>query len=288
MISHDPTLDDLITLALREDVPHGDVTTRVCVPEGIWARARVTAKAPCVLAGRDVFSRVFERVDPEVQVRFGVRDGTQLVKGNVPVVLEGRAHSLLIGERPALNFLMRLSGIATSARAMSEVLAGTGTRVVDTRKTTPGWRNLEKAAVRAGGAHSHRASLSDGVMIKDNHIAACGGITAAVERARAGIHHLLKIEVEVEDLTQLEEALAAGADVVLLDNMDDETLTRAAAVVRLHHANTGRLVVTEASGNMNIERLPAVARAGIDLVSVGALTHSVMAADLSMKLELVS
>lgn len=288
MISHDPTLDDLIDLALREDVPHGDVTTRVCVPEGVWARARVTAKAPCVLAGRGVFEKVFQRVDPDVEVRFGVPDGTRLVRGDVPVVLEGRAHSLLIGERPALNFLMRLSGIATAARAMSDVLAGSGTRVVDTRKTTPGWRNLEKAAVRAGGASSHRASLSDGVMIKDNHIAACGGITTAVERARAGVHHLLKIEVEVEDLMQLQEALAAGADVVLLDNMDDDLLTRAANVVRLHNAGTGGKVVSEASGNMTIARLPAVAQAGVDIVSVGALTHSVIAADLSMKLELFS
>lgn len=274
-------------LALREDIPHGDVTTAACVPEGVWARARVTAKQPCVLAGRRPFERIFERTDPEVQVRFGARDGASLARGDVPVVLEGRARSLLIGERPALNFLMRLSGIATAARAMSDVLAGSGTRVVDTRKTTPGWRTLEKAAVRAGGAHNHRASLSDGVMIKDNHIAACGGITEAVERAREHVHHLLKIEVEVCDLDQLEEALSAGADVVLLDNMDDDALARAAAVVQSHNARTSSRVLTEASGNMTLRRLPAVAAAGVDLVSVGALTHSAPSADLSMKLELV-
>lgn len=286
MISHDPTLDDLIDLALREDAPHGDVTTLSCVPAGIWARARITAKSPCVMAGRGVFERVFERVDPEVHVRFGVRDGASLVRGDVCAVLEGRAHSLLLGERPALNFLMHLSGIATAARAMSDVLAGSGTRVTDTRKTTPGLRNLEKAAVRAGGAASHRASLSDGVMIKDNHIAACGGISAAVAAARANVHHLLKIEVEVEDLLQLDEALEAGADVVLLDNMDDDMLLRAAAVVRLFNERTGGRVLSEASGNMTMARLPAVADAGVDLVSVGALTHTVTAADLSMRLEL--
>jgi nicotinate-nucleotide pyrophosphorylase (carboxylating) len=288
MIAHDPTLDRLIDLALAEDAPHGDVTTRACVPEGVWATARIVAKQACVLAGRRVFERVFERVDPEVSVRFGVRDGSLLSVGDVPVVMDGRAHSLLVGERVALNFLMRLTGIATSSRRMSDCVIGTSTRVVDTRKTTPGWRMLEKDAVLAGGAFNHRASLSDGVLIKDNHIAACGGITQAVERARERVHHLLRVEVEVESLRQLEEALACGADGVLLDNMDDDTLERSVAVVRTHVASSGRSVFTEASGNMTLERLPSVAATGVDFISVGGLTHSAPAADLSMKLSLDS
>jgi nicotinate-nucleotide pyrophosphorylase (carboxylating) len=286
MIAHDPTLDGLIDLALAEDAPHGDVTTRACVPEGVWAQARVVAKAACVLAGRRVFERVYERVDPQVQVRFGARDGSLLSVGDVPVVLEGRAHSLLVGERVALNFLMRLTGIATRARLMADAVSHTETRVVDTRKTMPGWRALEKDAVRAGGAANHRASLSDGVLIKDNHIAACGGITAAVKRARSRVHHLLRIEVEVEDERQLEEALAAGADGVLLDNMNDDELAHAVAIVRTYVASSGRPVFTEASGNMTLERLPRAAATGVDLISVGGLTHSAPAADLSMKLEL--
>jgi nicotinate-nucleotide pyrophosphorylase (carboxylating) len=198
----------------------------------------------------------------------------------------GRAHSLLVGERPALNFIMRLSGIATQAARFASAVQGTRARVVDTRKTTPGWRALEKEAVRIGGCANHRMGLFDGVLIKDNHIAAAGGVAAAVAGARATAHHLLKLEVEASTQAHVEECLALGVEAILLDNMDDATLARAVQAVRAHEQRTGGKVVLEASGNMTLERLPRVAATGVDLISMGALTHQARSVDLSMKLSL--
>ncbi len=281
-------LDRLIDLAFDEDLgPSGDVTTLACVRPDAQAEAFVRAKETLVLFGVDVFRRVFARLDPEVVIEAHQRDGDEVDSGTVVITARGRARSLLVGERPALNFLMRLSGIATQARAVSKVLQGTATRVVDTRKTTPGWRALEKAAVQAGGAGSHRMGLFDGVLIKDNHIEAAGGIAAAASRARAHVHHLLKIEIEAGSLAQVDECLAAGADAVLLDNMDDALLAQSVARIRAHEKSTGRRVIVEASGNMTVERLPRVAAAGVDLVSMGALTHQAKSVDLSMKLKLL-
>ncbi len=289
MVWHDPTTSRLIDLALLEDVGTGDITTSSCVLPETLAEARVVAKEPLVLAGLEVFREVLLRVDGTLEISAEATDGTTLAKGDVAVRARGSAQALLVAERTALNFLQRLSGIATLTRRMADALEPfPGTKLVDTRKTTPGLRSLEKAAVRAGGGKNHRGSLMDGVLIKDNHIEAAGGITNAVERARRAAHHLLKIEVETTTLEEVSEALRAGADVILLDNMDDETLSQAVARVRAHIVDTQQRVRTEASGNMSLERLPRVGAIGVDFVSVGALTHSARAVDLSMKLELRS
>lgn len=288
MVWHDPTTSQLIDLALFEDVGSGDVTTTSCVEEDTRAQARVVAKEPLVLFGMGVFREVLLRVDDSLEILPEAEDGQRLERGDVAVRAKGSARSLLVAERTALNFLQRLSGVATLTRAMADALAPfPNTRLVDTRKTTPGFRTLEKAAVRAGGGKNHRGGLSDGVLIKDNHIAAAGGITKALLAARASAHHLLKLEVETTTLDEVSEALSASADVILLDNMDDDTLSQAAALVRAHVVDTKRRVLMEASGNMSLERLPRIGALGIDLVSVGALTHSARAVDLSMKLELL-
>jgi nicotinate-nucleotide pyrophosphorylase (carboxylating) len=287
----EPHLDRLIDLAFEEDLAGaGDVTTRATVPPATRGIASVRAKERLVLAGVDVFVRVFQRLDPSVELELLHKDGDVVDKGTVVIRAQGPAPSLLIGERPALNFLMRLSGIATLTAQMVEAVRGTGTRVVDTRKTTPGWRQIEKAAVRAGGGGNHRTGLFDGVLIKDNHIEAAGGVRAAVERARAHAHHLLKIEVECADLAQVDECLALGVDGLLLDNMDEPTMAEAVRRVRAHPSQqaAGALRITlEASGNMTLERLPKVAATGVDIISMGALTHQARSVDLSMKLKLV-
>lgn len=272
----DPT-DQLIRLALTEDIGSGDVTSEALLPPGERGRAVVVAKDELVLAGLDVAVRVFQMLDPAASIKRLRNDGDSLTPGDLALEVESTVRTLLIGERTALNFLQRLSGIATHTAACMRALAGTKTRLLDTRKTTPGFRTLEKRAVRAGGGHGHRTALNDGILIKDNHIAAVGSIGEAVRRARAYAHPLLKVEVEVKNLQEVDEALAAGADMLLLDNMDDAQLAEAVARV------AGR-APTEASGNMSIERLPRVAAAGVDFVSMGALTHSSPAADLSFAL----
>jgi nicotinate-nucleotide pyrophosphorylase (carboxylating) len=244
----------------------------------------VRAKERLTLAGVAVFQRVFEKLDPTVQLNVRCHDGEIVEKGTEVITAAGLAHSLLVGERPGLNFLMRLSGIASLTREMVQAVAGTTTRVVDTRKTTPGWRSIEKAAVRAGGGHNHRTGLFDGVLIKDNHLEAAGGVRAAVEGARRHAHHLLKIEVECGTLAQVEECLVVGVDGLLLDNMDNTLLAEAVRRVRAHPRGAG--VFLEASGNMTLERLPSVAATGVDLISMGALTHQARSVDLSMKLKL--
>ena len=267
----------LIDLALEEDIGPGDITTQTTIDPELMAEAHVRAKQDLVVAGIPVAQAVFAHLDEEVIFAPLVDDGDVVMAGTVLAEVVGPAALLLLGERVALNFLMRLSGIATRTRAFVEAVAPHHALIVDTRKTTPGWRVLEKYAVRVGGGANHRFGLFDGILIKDNHIKAAGGISEAVRLAKEGAPHTLKIEVEVADLAGLEEAIRAGADIVMLDNMDEAALARAV------QAAAGR-VRLEASGGMTLERVGRVAATGVDLISVGALTHSAPAADIHMKI----
>ncbi|HET6439138.1 MAG TPA: carboxylating nicotinate-nucleotide diphosphorylase [Anaeromyxobacter sp.] len=270
-------VERLVELALEEDLSLGDATSEATLEPAASGEGVFLAKEDLVIAGTAVAARVFERLG--ASCRFERRDGEGVRAGEVVGTARGPVQALLAAERTALNFLQRLSGVATATRRCVEALArgGATTRLLDTRKTTPGFRLLEKAAVRAGGGTNHRLSLGDGILIKDNHVAASGGVAEAVRRARARAGALLRIEVEVVDLAGLDAAIAAGADLVLLDNMDDagiaEAVARASGRVRL-----------EASGNMTLERLPRVAATGVDFVSMGAITHSARAVDLSFEL----
>lgn len=270
-------IQQLIDFALAEDIGSGDITTAYLIPDNQIGRAELIAKQSLVLAGISVASLVFTTLDPALQFDMCRKDGDRVSPGDCVLTVEGKMASLLTGERTALNFLQRLSGIATHAHEFVSVLNGTKVRVVDTRKTTPGWRGLEKYAVRVGGAHNHRMGLYDGILIKDNHIAACGGITQAVERAREKASHLVKIEVEVTNADEVEAALAAKADVIMLDNMDLPEIREAVKTI------SGRALV-EVSGNVTRDRLQELADTGVDLISVGALTHSAVAVDLSMRI----
>ncbi|HVN86230.1 MAG TPA: carboxylating nicotinate-nucleotide diphosphorylase [Candidatus Binatia bacterium] len=270
-----PAVADLIAAAVAEDFGSGDVTTRLTVPAHRRAGAHIEAKQAGLLAGVPLVQRVFDVIG-EVTVEPRYNDGDPLEVGAVVAHLTGDAHTLLSGERVALNLLQHLSGIATLTDAFVQAVAGTKCRIVDTRKTLPGLRMVEKYAVRVGGGANHRFNLSDGILIKDNHIVAAGGITAAVNAARAGAPHTLKIEVECTSLSEVDEALAARADCILLDNMDVAHTVQ--AVQRIAGA-----ALVEASGNMTLARVRAIAEAGVDLISVGALTHSAPAFDFSMK-----
>lgn len=272
-------LREIVRLALAEDVGPRDVTTEATVPADRRGAAAVRAKQDLVVAGHAAAAEVMRQVGAEYTVL--VPDGTAVEKGTVVATVRGPLRAVLTGERLALNFLMRLCGIATHTRQVVSVAPSL--KVVDTRKTTPLLRHLEREAVRMGGGANHRFALYDGVLIKDNHIAAAGGISAAVADARAQCHHLLRIEIEVGDLHQLREALDAGVDAVLLDNMDDATLAQAVALARAWQAAGSGRVLLEASGNMTAERLPRIAALGIDLVSMGGLIHQATWADLSMK-----
>ncbi len=265
----------LIRRALEEDIGPGDVTTRAVLRGGETGRARATAKAEMVVAGIDVFGEVFRALDPDLTFAPRLRDGDRAGKGDLLAEVSGHLASILTAERVALNLFQRMSGIATLTRRYVDRVAGMQARILDTRKTMPGLRVLDKYAVRVGGGVNHRYALYDGVLIKDNHIEAAGGIGPAVRRVRERIPHLLKIEVEVKTLAELEEALAAGADSVLLDNMGIEEMT--VAVRRV-----GGKIPLEASGNMTLERVREVAATGVDWISVGALTHSAAAADISL------
>ncbi len=269
---------DMIDLALREDIGCGDITTEALVAPEQTGSGALVAKEPLVLAGLSVARQVFQRLDAGVEVFTSFQDGDKAVSGQTLMNVVGPMRALLMGERTALNFLQRLSGIATLVRNYVHTLGDRPTRLVDTRKTTPGWRVLEKYAVRIGGAANHRMGLFDGVLIKDNHIAACGGIPQAIERIRRRASHLLKVEVEAADLAQVRQALAAGADVIMLDNMDLDQIRQAVAVI------DGRAIV-EVSGKVTIDRLVALADTGVDIISVGALTHSAPAVDISMRIQ---
>jgi nicotinate-nucleotide pyrophosphorylase (carboxylating) len=269
-------VDRIIAVALEEDLASGDLTTEACIDAGASAVAHAVARKPVVACGGPVFARVFTRIDPTLVVESHAGEGTLATAGSRLWTVRGRARAILMGERVALNFVQRMCGVATQARRYVDALPpGSKTRIVDTRKTTPGLRALERYAVRAGGAHNHRDDLGAAVLIKDNHVAACGGVRAAIERARASAPHTAKIECEVDTLEQLDEALAAGADIVLLDNMDTATVTEAVGRTR------GRALL-EASGGITLERVGELARAGVDAISLGALTHSVPSADIGL------
>ncbi len=275
------TIERVVREALAEDVGRGDITTEAVVPADLCVRARVIARQRLVVAGLDAARGVFAQVSPEVTFTPLACDGNE-VPAETPIArVEGPSRAILMGERVSLNLLMHLSGIATITREYVRAVEDTGARVVDTRKTTPGLRELEKAAVRAGGGSNHRFGLDDGVLIKDNHVAMVGGVAEAVHRARRGAHHLLKIEVEVEALGELREALAAGADAVLLDNMTPEQVCEAVALARRERPG----VIVEVSGGVNLETVREYAEAGPDLISVGALTHSALAVDVSLEVE---
>jgi nicotinate-nucleotide pyrophosphorylase (carboxylating) len=272
-----PLVDRLIDLALEEDLGPGDVTTRALIPPDRQGAAQIRAKQNLVVAGLPVAHRVFHRLEPQVQFFMEAGEGQEVSPGTVLAQVRGPLAAILTGERTALNFLMRLSWIATYTRKMVNAVSGFPTSIVDTRKTTPGWRALEKYAVRAGGGANHRFGLFDGVLIKNNHLTAVGSLPEAVRLARENAHSLLKIEVEVSSLAELEEALAAGADIIMLDNLDEATMIRAV------NLTAGRALL-EASGSMTLERLPAVAATGVNLISMGALTHSAPAVDIHLRI----
>ena len=270
----------LIQLALEEDVGDGDATTEWTIPPKHRSRAVIVAKAPLVMAGVDCVRDVMRAVDPDVEVENLALDGHRGEPGTVLVRLAGRTRSILVGERTALNFLGRLSGIASLTRRFVDAVEGTGARIIDTRKTTPGWRLLEKSAVRFGGGANHRVGLYDMVLIKDNHADACGGAPAALQAVRERNDQGLAVEVEVRTLEELESVLPLNPERVLLDNMSVDTL--AEAVRRVRALGQGR-PETEASGNVNLTTVRAIAETGVDFISVGALTHSAPCADVSLR-----
>jgi nicotinate-nucleotide pyrophosphorylase (carboxylating) len=272
-------LDRLINLALDEDLgAAGDVTSLALVPPDAMGTAELLAKEQMIIAGLGAFARVFHHVDPEVQVEFLRKDGEEIKPKVVAAKVSGRLRSLLAGERTALNIVQRMAGIATLAQQAMTSVRGSKLKVLDTRKTPPGMRGLAKEAVRLGGASNHRFGLFDGVLIKDNHIAAVGGsIKEALRRAKANTPRLVKIEIEVTNLKQLTEAIEHGADVVMLDNMDDAMIRKAVEIT------AGRVPI-EVSGGVTLDRLPRLAKLGVDFVSMGALTHSARAMDLSLEI----
>ncbi|HUS31054.1 MAG TPA: carboxylating nicotinate-nucleotide diphosphorylase [Kofleriaceae bacterium] len=272
-----PAVRRLIELALDEDLGRGDITSSVTLgPDGREVVADMNAREPIVAFGVDVAAAVFALVDPRIELEIHSPDGSRVDRGGLLLTARGPAHNVLAAERTALNFVQRLSGVATQAKRYADAVAGTKARVVDTRKTTPGYRVLEKAAVLAGGCGNHRFDLGSGILIKDNHIAACGSVRAAVEAAKVRAPHPLRIEVEVTNLGELDEALAAGAEIVLLDNMTPSQVEVAAA--RAH----SRGVLVEVSGGITLATIADYARSGADLISVGALTHSAPAVDIGL------
>lgn len=275
------TLDELVRRALAEDGAGADITTLSTVPAEQQARGTILTRQDGVIAGLAVATETFRLCDTRIDVRLLVEDGARVQAGQELVQLSGPARSLLSAERVALNFLGRLSGIASLTARCVSAIEGSRARILDTRKTTPGLRALEKEAVRLGGGHNHRFGLNDGVLIKDNHIKAAGGITRAIQAARRQAPHLLKIEIECETLAEVEEAIQAGADVILLDNMTTEQMTNAVTLVR----RADPRILLEASGNIgtNMAKLAAVAATGVDFISLGALTHSAPNFDVSLE-----
>jgi nicotinate-nucleotide pyrophosphorylase (carboxylating) len=272
-----PAVTRLIAMALEEDLGRGDVTTLATIPSDRTAEGKITAKADLTIAGLPLVEQILKIVDPAAGVRLFVAEGSAVKQGAVVLELWGNAAALLIAERTLLNFLQHLSGVATLTRRFVAAVAGTVCTIIDTRKTLPGFRLLDKYAVTQGGGTNHRLGLDDGVLIKDNHIIVCGGVGAAVRQARSRASALLRIEVECTSLPEVQEALDARADMILLDNMITPQMREAVRLVN------GRALL-EASGNMSLERVREVAETGVDFISVGALTHSAPAADLSMSL----
>lgn len=275
----DVVIDEAVDRALAEDLAGGDLTTEATVDPTVRAIGRAVARGELVVSGGDVFARAFYRLDPGLRVERLLADGELAKPGDVLWLVEGAAAPMLMAERTALNFAQRMSGIATQARRYVNALpAGSRTRVTDTRKTTPGLRALERYAVRCGGAFNHRDTLGSAVLIKDNHVAAAGSIQAAIERARQRAPHTTRIEIEVDSLEQLDQALATGADIVMLDNF-----TTADVIEGVKRARGKSLV--EVSGGVSLDRIQELASAGVDVISVGALTHSVPAADIGLDIE---
>ncbi len=271
-------IHEIVMNALKEDMPLGDITTDNIVSEGDSSRAEFLAKQDAVIAGLDVAKYVFETLDSGVCFKAFVKDGDKVSKGDIIAEVSGPTRALLKGERTALNFMQRLSAIATMTNRYVNKVQGLPVKVADTRKTTPGLRLLEKYAVNAGGGTNHRFSLSDGVLIKDNHIVAAGGIKNAVERVRNSIPHTVKIEVEVESLEEVREALECKADIIMLDNMSNEQMAEAVKFI-------DKRALVEASGNISEETIYNVALTGVDIISIGKLTHSANSVDISMNIE---
>lgn len=269
-------IDDYLKNALKEDITSEDVTTNSVMKQYQKGSAQLICKEDGILCGLSVFERVFQLLDGNVLVETSYKDGDEMKKGEVVATVVGDIRAILSGERTALNYLQRMSGIATYTHAYAKELEGSHTTLLDTRKTTPNMRPFEKYAVRIGGGSNHRYNLSDGILLKDNHIGAAGSVTKAVAMAKAYAPFVRKIEVEVENLSMVEEALAAGADIIMLDNMDNETMKRAVSMI-------GKQAQTECSGNVTKERLREIAEIGVDFVSSGALTHSAPIIDLSLK-----
>lgn len=271
-------INDIVMNALKEDMPLGDITTDNIISESNSSKAEFLAKQDAVIAGLEVAQHVFEILDSRVKFTALIKDGDNVRKGDIIARVSGPTRALLKGERTALNFLQRLSAIATITNRYTTKIKDLPVKIADTRKTTPGLRLLEKYAVSAGGGSNHRFSLSDGVLIKDNHIAAAGGITNAVNSVRASIPHTVKIEVEVESLEEVQEALDCKADIIMLDNMSNEKMTEAVGIIN-------KRALVEASGNMTEETIYDVARTGVDIISIGKLTHSANSVDISMNIE---
>jgi len=269
-------LTSIIKRALAEDLNTGDITTMSTVPKDKRINGKFIAKAEGILCGMDIAGAVFAYIDSDVKLECNFEDGNKVAKGDIIATIEGRAISVLTGERLALNLMQRLCGIATKTSEAVKKVAGFNVKILDTRKTTPGLRILEKYAVRTGGGYNHRFTLSDGVLIKDNHIKAAGGIKEAISAAREYVPHTLKIEVEVETLGQVKQALDAGADIIMLDNMSNELMTQAVALI-------DKKALIEASGNMDEKDLCKVAATGVDFISIGALTNSLNPLDISLK-----
>ncbi len=276
-----PFVIRLIAMALEEDLGRGDVTTLATIPPDRSASGKITAKADLTIAGLLLAKRILALVDASAELRVLVSEGATVKKGQVVIEMSGNAAALLIAERTMLNFLQHMSGVATLTRKFVDAIAGTKCKIIDTRKTLAGFRLLDKYAVTQGGGTNHRMGLDDGILIKDNHIAVCGGVGAAVRRARENASSLLRIEVECTNLAEVQEAIDARADIILLDNMTTQQMADAVRLVN------GRALL-EASGNMSLERVREVAETGVDFISVGALTHSVAAVDLSMSVEVRS
>lgn len=271
------SVDEIIMNGLKEDINNIDITTDNLIDDESISKAYMIAKENGVIAGLSVAKRVFQIIDNEAYVTFNVEDGHEVKKGTKIAHIKGKTKAILKGERLALNLLQRMSGIASISRKYSEIVKDYNVRIVDTRKTTPGLRILEKYAVRMGGCYNHRYNLSDAVMIKDNHIKAAGGIKEAVFKIKDIIPHTVKVEVEVESIEALEEAIKAGADIVMLDNMEPNQMKKAVEVA-------ASKVILEASGDITMNTLIDVAKTGVDVISVGALTHSVKAMDISLNI----
>ncbi len=277
LVKENILINKIIEQALLEDIGTGDITSESIVPSNLKAKGIIKTFEEGVVAGLNITSLVFKKLDSEIIFQEKIKDGTKVTRGKVLAEITGSARTILKGERVALNFLQRMSGIATITSKFCQEIEGFPVRIVDTRKTTPGLRILEKYAVSMGGGHNHRFGLYDAVLIKDNHIAVAGGIRPAVDSVRKQISHTVKIEVEVENLSQLQDALRVKADIIMLDNMDLDTMEEAVKIAK------GRALI-EASGGITLEKVRKIAQTGVDLISIGSLTHSVKSLDISMEI----